>query len=119
MQVSGKLIITGQVGHKTQRTAHQYSWQNCQTVETIGKVYRITGTDNNEVGKEDIKRPEIKGDIFKERHNQFEFGGGCGVGKQKYCRGKATERLPKILPARGKTARIFMHYLAVVVDPAN
>ena len=74
VQVVRKVHVTGRPRHQRKTSRHEDGWHNRQTIQAIGQVNGVTGTNNYKVGQQDVEQPQLRHHVFKEGHHQF--GGG-------------------------------------------
>lgn len=73
MQVVGKIHVAGGPCHQRKACRDENGRHNRRAVEAVGQVDGVAGTDDNEVGQQDIEQPQLRHYVFKERHHQL----GC------------------------------------------
>ena len=99
VQVVGEIHVTGRPRHQRKTRRDEDGGHDRQAVETVGQVNRIAGADDHEVGQQDIEQPQLRHNVFKERHHQL---GRRGVfPRQVQGKGypKGNHRHPEVLPA--------------------
>ena len=74
MQIVGKVHVPGRPRHQRKASSNKHGRHNSQAIKAVGQVDRIAGTDNHEVGQQNVEQAQLRHDVFKERHDQLRGG---------------------------------------------
>ncbi|MNN08042.1 hypothetical protein D3C81_1208850 [compost metagenome] len=134
--------VTHHIGKHAQATAHQHHRHDHQAVQAIGQVHGVARADDHEIGQHDeAHHAQRVADFLEEGHDQVglvrhigphaaldpaqeqaPYAHVAGLGhreRQIDRRHQPDQRLPEELLAARHAARVAIHHLAVVIDPAD
>ncbi|MNT33544.1 hypothetical protein D3C72_1694770 [compost metagenome] len=119
MQVAGKVHVTARPRHQRKTTGHKDGWHNRQAIQAIGQVHGVAGTDNHEVGQQDVEQTQLWHHVFKERHHQL--SGRSIFPCQVKCEGytQRNDRHPEVFPACNQTFSVFANNFAIVINKTD
>ncbi|SSM19547.1 Uncharacterised protein [Klebsiella pneumoniae] len=119
MQVVGKIHVAGGPCHQRKACRDENGRHNRQAVEAVGQVDGVAGTDDNEVGQQDIEQPQLRHYVFKERHHQLGCRGIFPRQIQREGHAQGDHRHPEILPAGDQAFGIFAHDFTVIINETD
>ncbi len=119
MQVIGEVHVPGSPGHQRKAGGNENSRHNRQTIKPVGQVYGVTRTDDDKVGQQNVKQPQLRHNIFKERHHQLGRGRVFPDEIKRKGHAERDNRHPEIFPARNQPFGIFPHHFAIVIDKTD
>ena len=119
MQVVREVHVAGGPGDKGEATCHHHGRHDGQSIQAVGQVDRVGGTDDDEIGQHDEHQAKLWHHILEEGHHQLGLAVMGRGGIEEHSHGQGDRRLPEVLPAGDQAVGILAHHLEVVVGKAD